>query len=114
MGWISLAYESAKGAIQLSDAAAGIIIVKGAWETNIYLKPGYIKHTLTLEFKDNRYRYAYSNLSYYSSGSGEMSFDRGSFISKKTAIKSAQQKMDASMKSLAGYIRQKITTSDDW
>lgn len=114
MAWVALGYKSSKDVIQLSDMESGRIIIKGAFKTNIYMKSGFIYHTLTLEFKDNRYRYTYSDLSYYSSGSGEMSFDKGGMISKGTAVKSAQSSMQKAIDSLTEYLISKKAISDDW
>ncbi|MDP2359137.1 MAG: DUF4468 domain-containing protein [bacterium] len=59
--WIANAYRSANDVIQLDDPEKGIIIAKGFtknyWNTNdldIY-------HTLTIEIKEGRYRYTFSD-----------------------------------------------------
>lgn len=55
--WVATAYTSANDVIQLDDAAAGRLIVKGNFAITYYLDRAWIHHTLTVEVKDGRYRY---------------------------------------------------------
>ena len=60
--WIANTFRSAKDVVQLDDAEAGRIIVKGllgaTWNISKRLaRTDYFRHTLTIEIKDGRYRY---------------------------------------------------------
>ena len=61
--WISLNYKSAKDVIQLADKESLKIIVKGNFSSTLFMKEGFISHTLVLDFKDGKMRYTYSNFS---------------------------------------------------
>lgn len=110
--WITLNYNSANDVIQLSDKETGKIILKGNFSTNLWWKQGWIRHTLILEFKDNRFRYTYTDLSYYSAGSGEVSFE-GKMAGKKKALAETEENIDNSIASLTNYIKKPIQ-EDDW
>jgi hypothetical protein len=112
--WITLNYKSAKDVIQLSNKEDGKIICKGTFPVSLYLKEGWIEHTLTLDFKDNKFRYTYSSFSYYSSGSGRVSFD-GTMMGKKNAISTTEDKIQKSIENLTQYLKSKtIKSGDGW
>lgn len=62
--WVARTYVSAQDVVQLEDSDAARLIVKGLWQTSSgFLRPGgWIRHTLTIEAKDGRYRYTISDL----------------------------------------------------
>jgi len=55
--WIALTYKSANDVIQLDDQNAGRIIVKGNFGIIYYANQAWVNHTLTIDFKEGRYRY---------------------------------------------------------
>ena len=75
----------------------------------MYMKQGWINHTLVLDFKDNKLRYKYTDFSYYSTGSGEMPFEK-SMMSKKKMLKETEEKIDNSILSLKEHL---IKDKDD-
>lgn len=107
--WITLNYNSADDVIQLKDKELGKIIVKGNFSSNMYMKKGWINHTLVLDFKDNKFRYKYTDFSYYSTGSGEMPFE-SSIMSKKKLLKTTEEKIDNSILNLKEHL---IKNKDD-
>lgn len=109
--WIILNYNSADDVIQLKDKELGKIIVKGNFSSNMYMKKGWINHTLIFEFKDNKFRYKYTDFSYYSTGSGEMPFE-SSIMSKKKLLKTTDAKIDNSMLNLKEHIIQNRVDSN--
>jgi len=111
--WITLNYNSANDVIQLNDREDGKIILKGNFKTNLWWKEGWIKHTLILEFKDNKFRYTYTDLSYYSSGSGEVLFE-GKMAGKKKALAETEANIDASIESLTQFLINDQIVQDDW
>lgn len=111
--WITLNYKSADDVIQLKDAENGKIILKGNFSTSLFMKQGWIKHTLIIEFKDNKFRYTYTDLSYYSTGSGEVLFEK-SMMSKKKVIAETNQNIESSINELTAYIKKAKDSDDDW
>lgn len=109
--WITLNYKSADDVIQLSTEDK--LIIKGAFSTNIYFKEGWIRHTLIIQFKDNKFRYTYTNLSYFSPGSGNMNFEKPMF-GKNKALAEAEENIKLSIKNITEYIRSSETETDDW
>ncbi|MBT6997699.1 MAG: DUF4468 domain-containing protein [Prolixibacteraceae bacterium] len=107
--WITLNYNSADDVIQLKDKELGKIIIKGNFSSSMYMKQGWINHTLVLDFKDNKLRYKYTDFSYYSTGSGEMPFEK-SMMSKKKMLKETEEKIDNSILSLKEHL---IKDKDD-
>lgn len=105
MEWISMNYKSAQDVIQYSDQATGKIICKGNFKVGLYMKEGWVEHTLVLEFKDGRFRYTYTDFVYFSAGSGRVSFDGNNMMGRKKAIETTEEKIAASVKSLTGYLK---------
>jgi len=112
--WIALRYNSTKDVVQLSDAESGKIIAKGAFSTNMYMKKGAIYHILILDFKDDKFRYTYTDLSYFSAGSGEMNFEKKGIMSKKKLIENTESYIDKAINDLTEYINNNTGTNDDW
>lgn len=110
--WVALTYNSAQDVIQYSDKESGKIICKGTYSTNLFMKSGWIGHTLTLEFKEGKYRETYSNLYYYSPGSGEMPFESKYMGSKKKILEKTTGFISASSESLKKYLT--TSNNDDW
>ncbi len=112
--WISLNYKSAKDVIQLADKESLKIIVKGNFSSTLFMKEGFISHTLVLDFKDGKMRYTYSNFSYYSTGSGSMDFESKNLGFKKSIFKSTEKDIKTSIDSLKKYILQNTSKKNDW
>jgi hypothetical protein len=112
--WIVLNYKSAKDVIQLADKESLKIIAKGNFRSTLFMKEGFISHTLVLDFKDGKMRYTYSNFSYYSSGSGNMNFESKSLGFKKSIFKSTEKDIKTSIDELKIYILQNTNKKSDW
>lgn len=112
--WITLNYKSANDVIQLADKETLKIIVKGNFSSTLFMKQGFISHTLVLDFKDEKMRYTYSNFSYYSSGSGSMDFESKNLGFKKSILKSTEKDIKTSIDSLKKYILQNTSKKNDW
>lgn len=108
--WVTLNYKSAADVIQLQSMDDKKIILKGNFRINMFMKEGWIRHTLTLAFKDGRYRYQYSNFSYYSAGSGDIPFE-SNMVAKKKILSMTENKMAESVNSLTDYLTKQI---DQW
>jgi Domain of unknown function (DUF4468) with TBP-like fold len=61
---IAVGYKSAQDVIQLDDREAGRIIAKGNFSTGagMFTSERFIRHTLTIEAKDGRYRISLADL----------------------------------------------------
>lgn len=110
--WIALRYTSANNVIQLSDKENGEIICKGNFAVNLFMKQGWIKHTLILEFKDNKFRYTFTDLSYFSFGSGEFPFESKSMGFKKKITGAAENNIEESISGLTAALNNK--SNDNW
>jgi len=55
--WLAMTYRSAQDVIQLDDPDNGKIVAKGTFSIVYYMNSAFIRHTLIIEIKDNRYRY---------------------------------------------------------
>lgn len=112
--WIVLNFKSAKDVIQLEDKENNKIICKGNFETGWMGKSGHVNNTMILEFKDNRYKITVTDFSYYSSGSGEVSFD-GPMAFRKSLIKDSTKKLQDIIHSLNKKIKiNESKSNDDW
>lgn len=107
--WIALNYKSANDVIQLADKETSKIILKGNFSTSLFLKQGWLGHTLVLDFKDGKLRYLYTDFNYYSQGSGSMGFE-SSMMSKKKIIKTTEENIASSILNLKKY----LATKSNW
>ncbi|MFN7967620.1 MAG: DUF4468 domain-containing protein [Acidobacteriota bacterium] len=55
--WVATVYRSGRDVVQLDDTQAGRIIAKGNFTIPWLTETARVHHTLTIEFKDGRYRY---------------------------------------------------------
>ncbi len=112
--WIILNYKSAKDVIQLADKESSKIIVKGNFKSNMFMKEGWISHTLIFDFKDGKTRYTYSDFSYYSPGSGEIDFESKNMAFKKSIIKSTEKDIQNAIEKLKKHLLQNEIKKDEW
>jgi hypothetical protein len=54
---VAVTYKSAQDVIQLDDKDAGRLICKGNFQTTWLTNQAWVRHVLTIEVKDGRYRY---------------------------------------------------------
>ena len=110
--WIALNYKDADKVTKLKDESSGKIILKGNFSTDLYMKKGWIRHTMIVDIKDEKLRITFTDLSYFSTGSGDISFE-SPMMGKKKAIAEAELRISESINSIYSQIR-KSTISDDW
>ena len=99
--WVSINYVSAQAVVQYADNNK--IILKGSFSTNMFMKEGWLKHTLILQFKDGRFKYNFTDLVYTSMGTGDMAFESKKMGFKKKIYKTTEGNILASIKSLTKY-----------
>ncbi|MEM6299445.1 MAG: DUF4468 domain-containing protein [Bacteroidota bacterium] len=131
VSWIATAFTSANDVIQLNDKESGKIIVKGvsrydapAFKVGTNFS-GYFSFMLTIEVKENKYRYKFQNLNHSSDKNG---YSGGSFDNEKPAcgtftlpkrnwvkIKSSGYDDIRSLSmNLENSILQESSSDDDW
>jgi Domain of unknown function (DUF4468) with TBP-like fold len=112
--WIALNYKSANDVIQFEDKESSKIIIKGSFPTNLFLKEGWLEHTLVLDFKDGKFKYLYTDFSYYSSGSGTMNFENNNLGFRKKIITETEENISSSISSLLKYLTDNSKKINDW
>lgn len=112
--WIALNYSKAQDVISLSDKESGKLICKGNFKTSLFMKEGFIGHTLILEFKRGKFRYTYTDFNYDSNGSGLINFESNSLGFKKKLLKITEENVTASIQSLKKYLLQKGQQEKNW
>lgn len=129
--WLAKAFKSSKDVIQFDDKEAGKIIVKGV---STYDAPafnpgtnfsGFFSFTLTIDIKDNKFRFSIENLNHesYKSGYSGGSFDNekpdcGNLMmpkrSWKTIREEGQSRIITLWKSFQQGMKASNKDSDDW
>jgi hypothetical protein len=112
--WIALNYKSANDVIQLADKETCKIILKGTFPTTMFMKEGWLEHTLIFDFKDGKFKYSYTNFSYYSSESGKINYESPSLGFKKKIIAATDEDISSSISSLKKYLTNNLNNNNDW
>lgn len=114
--WIALTYKSANDVIQSADKETGNIIAKG---TSIFasglMYDGYIRHTLILDFKDDKIRFFVTDFIYSARKTrNEMPLEgQWTKVGRRNAIENLTEKCNELMFSLNKYISSS-KKKDDW
>lgn len=128
--WFVDTYKSSQDVIQLEDKENGEIIGKGvlssSWQsTAISLQPVDIWHTVTIQAKDNRYRYIITDLQisytvdatqYTQRTEVDLPFEEWN-VRRKANAKKYYLVLDEQMQSIIKSINEAMTkdvVSDDW
>lgn len=112
--WIALNYKSANDVIQLADENEGKIICKGNFPTDMFMKKGWIEHTMVLDFKDGRMRYTFTDFAYYSPGSGKLNFESKSLGGKKKMYAETEGNIKSAVVSIKTYLTSTSASDQDW
>jgi len=113
--WISLNYKSAKDVIQYTDEEKNRIIIKANFKTDLFMKEGWIGYTLTIDFKDSKLKYIFTDFNYYSAGSGKMNFESKTLGFKKKIIQETDDNILTFENSLKKYLLSKDDVKkEDW
>ena len=114
--WVVLNYVSSNELIQLKDEKNHTLIVKGNFKTNLFGKDGYFPHILELYTKDGRYKYKITVKSYYSFGSGEMSFNSKSMGFKNKIFTDVETRVQRTLLSIKTHVSSSESKKkqDDW
>ena len=112
--WISLNYNSAQDVIQYADNNK--IILKGSFGTNLFMKKGWLKHTLVIEFKDGRFKYNYTDFVYYTiEGNHDYAYESKQLGFKKKIYAETEQNILACISSMTEYFNsEQVAKNDDW
>lgn len=111
--YLAQRYNSANDVIQHKDPDAGKVIVKGNFATSLFSKKGHIRHTLTIDFKEGKFRFNYSSFIYSASGTSDMYFDSKKFYYKKKLLAEAEMNAVSFVNGLKNYLKSS-DSDDDW
>lgn len=88
--WFATTFHSANDVVQLESKDEGKIIGKGIAVINIGNLPSDMHFTLTLQFKDNRYRYEFTQIAFNSGGDTKRWPMEGMFFNDHARKKNGQ------------------------
>ncbi len=113
--WINLNYKSVKDIIQLTDKAQGKIIVRGSFSIVVGIYTYIIIHTLTIDFKDEKMRYTYSNFTVDNLNlqGYDSALENNRWYNKKF-IRKTNEKIQKNASDLISYINRNLSKKDDW
>lgn len=112
--WIALNYKSANDVIQFADKESSKIIVKGNFSTGIYLKEGWIGHTLVIDIKDGKIRCSYTDFVYFDNYAGKIQFEDNMISFRKKLYSTTSDNIASSLASLKKYLLSKSQLNSDW
>jgi len=73
--WVAETYRSAQDVIQLDDPSAGRLIARGLTEYSVFTVAVYVRHRLTVEARDGRYRVTVTDFEVQSASGDSASLD---------------------------------------
>lgn len=110
--WVANAFVFSQDVIQMASRESGKIVGKGAIELNQYSA---IKFTLTLDFKDNRYRYVATN--FHHSGSsfdcGDIELEKNGFFCSKMSMRHFRSKTHEVMTEAIASLKKTMNQEED-
>lgn len=102
--WVNFNYKAPKEVIQVSDRKAYKIVLLGNFKTNVTKRDAYIGYRITLECRDGRLVYTFTDFNYFTLGSGKINFEEDQLPLKRKMLKDAQKKVEKLVESLTNYI----------
>lgn len=127
--WFATTYNSAQNVLQMQDKENGKLIGRALFDVyhkglGMTFESGYINYTISIFFKDNRYKYEITDFIHTSnleSGSIKKSVDDMRFTTNKSMRKVYDyyfEQLDARMKlliiDLREFMSKQSTSDDDW
>lgn len=111
--WVANAYHSAQDVIQLDDKDSHRLIVKGVTTPSAFFGPTSVRHTLTIETKDGKYRYSLGRfITRRSSGKEDEMIPGVGFTGGTATIKSTHVTVSGILASLREAME--VEADDDW
>lgn len=111
--WIALNYRSAKDVVQFSSKEDGKLICKATFLVTIFMQEAWIHHTMILEFKDNKFRYTFTDFVCYTVLSGNEPFDEPMMGRKKT-MAITEEKVELTVLSLQAFLKSVKNPGHGW
>jgi hypothetical protein len=114
--WFTVTYVDAKSVIEVEDKAEGKIIGKGSFLIPFSLADRAIQHVVTLEVKNGRYRYTFTNfyLDMLTSSIGNCTFEDMPKMNRKNIYGKTHEKMMRFSASLKKAMSAPLATQRDW
>ncbi|MDJ1468147.1 DUF4468 domain-containing protein [Xanthocytophaga flava] len=125
--WLAKTYKSANDVIQMNDKEAGKIIAKGTTKSYLHSMgkdwdAGYFRHTLTLSFKDGKFRYEFTDFTHDGTG-GNGTVSMGPVEGEKGAggmsapntkqWKTMKEDLDKRMKAIVEELKKAMISTKD-
>ena len=110
--WVAKTYVSANDVIQYNDKDTGKIIAKGLYKTTNYGWEVYLRHTLTLEAKDNRFRVTFDQLAYQGGPDAQRIPFEKSVPRKKKMLERLEENIQSSVDDLVSNLTTRQVS--DW
>lgn len=107
LSWINTNYSGSSSVI-ISDEMTGAIIAYGCgnFDSQMFFKKNACYfHTIILEFKDESFRYTYTDFSFYSKSSGDIPFELENVIGRKNMRRAASANIKSGMDDLIRFIK---------
>ena len=106
--WVAVAYRSAQAVIQLDDKDAHRLIVKGDTTTSFGMEMVTVRHVLTIETKDEKYR--------YSLGAFTVGFNSGMEPAMTPKFRKVANRTHAEVSGIVASLEEamKVEADDDW
>jgi hypothetical protein len=110
--WFVHAYTNADDVIQMDEKESGQIIGKGKFSVYLSMNTRYIRHTVTIQVKDNKYRYTITNFVLdWGNGVATEPFETLQKMYQKKAYSAAAETVPSIVQSLKKAM---ATQKEDW
>jgi hypothetical protein len=112
--WIALSYRSMDAVMQLEDKETGKMIVKGNMVTTMFMQKAWLGHTLIFDFKNGKFRYAFTDFTYKSSNGQGYTYENYPKAFLKKLLRRTEEQLQETVKGLKDYLQKKSATNDNW
>lgn len=109
--WYVKEYRNANEVIQMEDPERGEIIGKGIFKVVYFSRQPNIRHTVTIQVKDGRYRYEISNFSYRDIQGDAFALEN--FPRSWAGKRKLQERVDAEVQKLIASIKEAMSNKSD-
>jgi hypothetical protein len=110
--WVASHYPSASN-ITMDDKEAGKIVVKGNFPISLIGNKQLIDNTLTLEVKDGRYKYTFTDFTITGSSVDHWALERKDLAMKKSIYSSVDDKVKGFIESINEAMNSELK-KEDW
>jgi hypothetical protein len=110
--WFITAYADVNKSVQMDDPQSGQFIGKGLFSVYLSMNTRYVHYNITIEAKDNKYRYSINSLILdWGNGVATSPFDQVQKMYHKKLSEQSEAKIQEIIKSLKAFM---ATEKSDW